>query len=518
MVIRVPGYEITKLLGEGGMASVYLATQQSLERAVALKLLNKVDTEAQVKRFFNEGKIIASLNHRNIITIHDLGAVDGRCYLAMEYLEGGDLKHRLDAGIEPNEALKLIRIIATCLDFVHRRGIIHRDIKPENILFRTDGTLVLTDFGVAKHVRTDVALTLDGSAVGSPHYLSPEQAEQKPLDARTDIYSLGIMLYEMLTGVKPFNGASPIEIIVAHLTTEAAPLPKSLAAYQSLVDRMIAKKVEDRFESAAKLVEFVDALPKTKRTTNKKTARILPPPDLSSEPVTDSRKQLPIGWIAALSAGAVVAFFAVYFASFDDKPATVEAPIAEAPAIQKIEPVVDLMLQQRIAALLQEAEALSNKPKPSLSQLQRADALFAEVLAMASDNTDALQGKAHTANSIRNIRNRIKAHLAKAEQAIHSLRLTTPAKDSAIYYFKEALTLDPDNPIAKQGKYRVAGVYADLAEAHLNAFEYDNAKKKIEIGLSLDPTSTRLLALKEQTNAFTDAPVRFFGKMKSIFE
>ena len=239
------------------MASVYLATQKSLDRLVALKVLKKFDTEAQVKRFFNEGKIIASLNHHNIITIHDLGEINGRCFLAMEYLDGGDLKQRINTGLQPAESLQLIKLIAHCLDFVHQKGIIHRDIKPENILFRKDDSPVLTDFGVAKQLQTDTSLTMDGSAIGSPHYISPEQAEQKPLDPRTDIYSLGIIFYEMLTGQKPFQGDSPIEIIIAHLTTEADPLPKNLARYQELLDLMIAKDANDRFESAADLIDYL---------------------------------------------------------------------------------------------------------------------------------------------------------------------------------------------------------------------------------------------------------------------
>jgi len=202
---QVPGYKIGNLIGEGGMASVYLAMQESLNRPVALKILKNFDTEVQITRFFNEGQIIASLNHHNIITIHDLGEINGRCYLAMEYIEGGDLKDHINKGLKPDEATKLVKLIANCLDFVHQKGIIHRDIKPENILFRKDGTLVLTDFGVAKQIQTDTSLTMDGMTIGSPHYISPEQAEHKPLDIKTDLYSLGIIYYEMLTGQKPFK-------------------------------------------------------------------------------------------------------------------------------------------------------------------------------------------------------------------------------------------------------------------------------------------------------------------------
>jgi serine/threonine-protein kinase PpkA len=159
----------------------------------------------------------------------------------MEYLEDGDLEKRIREGMNTEAALDLAEIIGGCLDFLHRRDIIHRDIKPANILFRKDGTPVLTDFGIAKHLENDIRLTLDSTALGSPYYLSPEQAECKPLDGRADIYGLGIILYEMLTGIKPFRGDSPIETIMAHLTRPCPALPAELGRYQELIERMVAK-------------------------------------------------------------------------------------------------------------------------------------------------------------------------------------------------------------------------------------------------------------------------------------
>jgi serine/threonine-protein kinase PpkA len=209
---------VVRLIAEGGMATVYLAIQESLGRFVALKLLKKFDTPEQSNRFLNEGRIIASLNHQNIITIHDIGVFGDRHYISMEYPEGGDLKARIKGGMPPQAALDLIEGIGSCLDFVHRKGIVHRDIKPGNILFRKDDTPVLTDFGIAKQLEQDTNLTMDGTAIGSPYYLSPEQAECKPLDGRTDIYGLGIVLFEMLMGHKPYKGKSYIEIVMAHKT------------------------------------------------------------------------------------------------------------------------------------------------------------------------------------------------------------------------------------------------------------------------------------------------------------
>lgn len=532
MTIQVPGYTIQKLLGEGGMASVFLATQKSLDRPVALKILKKFDTEAQIKRFFNEGKIIASLNHHNIITIHDLGEVDGRCFLAMEYIEGGDLKQRINTGLPPDEAIQLIKLLARCLDFVHQKGIIHRDIKPENILFRKNGSPVLTDFGVAKQLQSDTSLTMDGSAIGSPHYLSPEQAEQKPLDARTDIYSLGIILYEMLTGQKPFQGDSPIEIIIAHLTTEAPPLPKRLVRYQELLDLMIAKDANERFDSAGDLADFLEQLqnPVARRVLSRKTGRATPSADKkakapieslisANQPSAPQKRPYKLVWLGVASVAVLSA--AIYFypylniepASSEDssgdtaqnKSATAEAP----------PPLLD---ENRIRQLLAQTEALLSKPNLSMPILKQAYDAYNLVLEIDPDNGIATQGITHVGALYASMQEKIDLYLSEAAKALQTYRLTSPSRNNALYYFHEVLLLDPNNTEAQQGKFKVANAYADLAESNLDAFDYTAAKANIQRGLSIYPSSSRLLALRKKTNAFTDAPQRLFGKIKSIFD
>jgi len=258
--MQIPGYTIERLIAEGGMASVYLAVQQSLRRHVALKVLRKFDNAEQAKRFMDEGRIIAAINHRSVITIHDIGVVEDRPYLSMEYLEGGSLEQRIREGMSVEEALDLLGKIADCLAAVHSRGVIHRDIKPENILFHEDGTPILTDFGIAKQLVYDTKLTLDGTALGSPFYLSPEQAKTRDVDGRTDIYGLGIIFYEMLMGRRPYEADSYIQTILAHITEPIPTLPRELRQYQSLLDSMIAKDPGDRFSSAEELAEHVREL------------------------------------------------------------------------------------------------------------------------------------------------------------------------------------------------------------------------------------------------------------------
>ncbi|MFM1892246.1 MAG: hypothetical protein RLZ44_1323, partial [Pseudomonadota bacterium] len=251
--MEIPGYRIERLIAEGSTASVYLAVQQSLGRQVALKVLKQFDNPEQSTRFLTEGQIVAALNHRNIITIYDIGCVGSRHYIAMEYLEGGSLTDRIRQGMSLAAALELLESIAGCLDFVHRKGVVHRDVKPDNILFHADGTPKLTDFGIAKQYSHDQDLTMDGRAFGSPYYLSPEQAQGKVLDGRSDIYALGIVFYEMLTGQKPYAEESHVQTILAHMSQPVPVLPAPYAAYQDMLELMIAKAPEDRFGSAAEL-------------------------------------------------------------------------------------------------------------------------------------------------------------------------------------------------------------------------------------------------------------------------
>ncbi len=262
MNIVIPGYDIEGEIGEGAMASVYLATQRSLERKVALKVMAAAlaADPSFCERFLREGKTLARLSHPHTVTIHDIGNVGELYYMAMEYLPNGTLKERIAAGLTPEQAITLIRQIASALGYAHAQGLVHRDVKPANILFRADGTAVLSDFGIAKSLDDRTQFTQAGFAVGTPSYMSPEQARGQEIDGRADLYALGVVLYEMLVGKLPYNGTDALSTALAHLTEPLPELPVHHGRYQYVLRKLLAKDPGERFADAAALLAALDQL------------------------------------------------------------------------------------------------------------------------------------------------------------------------------------------------------------------------------------------------------------------
>ncbi|MBI2379796.1 MAG: protein kinase [Gammaproteobacteria bacterium] len=262
MEVQVPGFQIEGELGSGAMASVYLATQTSLDRKVALKIMaaSLAADQSFCERFLREGRMLARLSHPHTVTIHDIGSTGHHYYMAMEYLPGGTLKDKMRAGMSLEQGLKVLRQIAEALGYAHSRGVVHRDVKPANILFRENGSAVLSDFGIAKPLGEGTQFTQAGFAVGTPSYMSPEQAQGKELDGRSDLYALGIVLHELLTGKPPFEGTDTLSTALMHLTQPVPQLPPALSRYQNLIDRLMAKTPEERFANADALVQALDAV------------------------------------------------------------------------------------------------------------------------------------------------------------------------------------------------------------------------------------------------------------------
>lgn len=262
--MQIPGYRIIRKINQGGMSTVYLAIQLSVGREVALKVMSPALNADPVfsERFQREANIVGQLSHPNIVSIYDIGRYKNLNYIAMDYLPGGSVHDKMASGISTPEVLRITKEVATALDHAHEKGYIHRDIKPENILFREDNSSVLTDFGVAKTVTTASKMTNAGTVVGTPHYMSPEQARGKPIDGRADIYSLGIVFYEMLTGSVPFTADEAVAIAIKHLTAPTPKLPPQHAVFQKILDRLLAKDANDRYQRGKDLTDAIEEVEK----------------------------------------------------------------------------------------------------------------------------------------------------------------------------------------------------------------------------------------------------------------
>jgi eukaryotic-like serine/threonine-protein kinase len=256
-IIDVPGYSIVKEIATSNFSSVFLARSERLRRNVVLKVMNRGESEREMgdaERFQREYEIISSITHRAIAEIYDFGSLPGHLYLGMEYFPCGDLRDRLRNPLSVDESLYYLRAIAEALRVIHVFGILHRDLKPANVMLREDNSPVLIDFGLARRSLDEAGTTGVGQVLGSPYYISPEQAQGQRVDVRTDLYSLGVMFYEMLTGQRPYNGRSAVAIMSQHTTSPVPSLPEPTAAQQPLLDRLMAKQQSARYASADELL------------------------------------------------------------------------------------------------------------------------------------------------------------------------------------------------------------------------------------------------------------------------
>lgn len=261
-VVEINGYKVIRKIGSGGMSSVYLVERMLDREQVVLKILDSKLCEDNefLMRFIQEFGLIAKIESRHIVKIYDQGFTDRHVYIAMEYFANGDLRTRIKKGVKPADAIALLKQVGLALKAIHEFGIVHRDLKPENIMFRADDSLAIVDFGIAKMISDVNSLTQTGHILGTPYYLSPEQAQGDALDGRSDIYSAGVMMFEMLTQRRPFTAATPIALVNKHISEPVPRLPAGLEPYQELIDKMMTKTPRTRFASAQQLLDYLAKL------------------------------------------------------------------------------------------------------------------------------------------------------------------------------------------------------------------------------------------------------------------
>jgi serine/threonine-protein kinase PpkA len=470
----IPGYTIQQQIGEGGMASAFLAQQQSLGRLVVLKVLKVSDTtrKEDTERFLNEGRIVASLNHPNVITIYDIGVAKDCMYMSMEYVDGGDLRQRMRGIIAPTEALEILMRIGSGLSAAHKKGIVHRDVKPGNILFRRDRTPLLTDFGIAKQITIDHDLTHTGIFLGSPNYMAPEQAESGSIDGRADIYSLGIIFYEMLMGVKPYQSTSVLEVIMQH---KQAPLPQllpGLEQFQPLLNLMLAKDRRDRFRDVDSMLHYIRHLMKSGALRSSAEVALQPDFDVTGEhdqPADAAQRQAnrflpptPSRSLHILSG--VLLATALTYGILHVVQSRLDRPTSPG----------------NVAGQMQGLDAIpENLPPPDLGPRPLPSSVAKSKGAGEPANTEV-----------------VKALQWLAQKSLEEFRLTSPDKDNAYYYFWRLMEVDPDNVYAQQGMLKVAERFAVLAERALADNHFEKAQRYVSIGLQIDPNNGALIALQ----------------------
>ncbi len=521
------------------MATVYLANQERFDRDVALKVMAPAlaADKNYGERFMREARIAARFSHPNIIAVYDVGVQGDYYYIAMEYHPGGDLKERLKKNMTTRQAMSILRQIAAALDYAHNKGFIHRDVKPDNILFRDDGSAVLTDFGIARTVSGNTQMTQLGMVVGTPKYMSPEQARGQELDSRSDLYSLGIVFYEMLLGYVPFDGNDSIAIGIKHVKEPVPRLPAQLSALQPLVDGLLAKTPEQRYATGRELITDLDQLRLGGLKNQKRdeaivedlaapaAAQVEPTPklisvkahhdpdDAANNPPHRSRPAKKAKWLWLLLPLAIVVGFYAWTNGELDK---LQQQISDSQYYQRTLTMVDQWLEAEESipdqASGKQPETASTMPSAQelaiswQSNRLLAAAISAQVLpvhaasgSIATGATAALADLDPNALPIIDLQSRaINQMLSEARSLMIAGQLATPPDNNALQLYQQVLELEKGNPEAEAGQLIIAKHYVSLAEKALTTNSFDAAARYLQQAAELAPQLAQLKPLQLQ--------------------
>ncbi len=491
--VNIPGYRVLQPLGVGGMASVYLAVQESLDREVALKVMAPALAANQefADRFLKEGRITARLSHPNLVTVFDIGRHENLYYLAAEYIPGGTLRERMNRGMQVYEVLELVRDIAAGLHFAHDKGFVHRDVKPGNILFRNDNSAVLADFGIAKSMDSKTMATQIGSSIGTPHYMSPEQARAEKVDGRSDLYALGAVMFECLAQRAPYEAADPFTIALMHVTHPLPQLPEPLRWLQPIIDSSMAKDANQRYANGEAFIVALDKLvssaPQARDMRDRRPgsgrsrATAQPQPQTPVPPARPAPagpvgidddfepRRLPVKTILIAGTSVLFAGAAAFFFLRDESP----APAA-------IDPVAGQTTPSDGSPDAGNAGVESPTVEPVMPR---------------SGFVTPLPAGADAATLIARAQEYVKIGLVE-----NGRRLNEPEGDCATDLFKMVLAADPDNEEAKAGLSQVADFYESKAKATFDRGLYAGSAILAEEGLKAQPDDASLKQLLEDSN------------------
>jgi len=510
-MIKIPGYKTIKLIGQGGMASVYLAIQESVGRNVAIKVMSPALSSDPTfsERFVKEARM-ASLIHPHIVSVFDAGEIDGQNYIIMEYANGGNLDTAIKTGLSLKRIIEIITEIASALHYSATKGFIHRDVKPENILIREDGSAILVDFGIAKAISVGTKLTMVGSTIGSPNYMSPEQARGLPLDGRSDLYSLGIVLFEALTGARPYDADDTFVIGLKHINDPVPILPEEFKAFQPILNKLLAKAPEDRFNNGQELVESLKRIqienghpiPSSDNDINNDQTIISPTPFQQQKtveaPTSDEITQVDDSTRVVRSQNLDKTRVKP---QTDDK--TVVKPIKKAESLEEHKNKLGLIASFLIVMATvigggfwywqsQPEETIqTDKIKPVIEPTPKIE----EPLKETPKEISKLVEPVIEEQSRQDI---ISQHLKNAAQAMKQKRFTTPDENNAFYYYDKVLSLDENNENALAGIKKLAEEYLSLANKQFKKKAYESSLRFIDKGLYVEPENIPLITLRDK--------------------
>lgn len=487
-MVNIPGYSVSGEIGRGGMAVVYRARQVLLDREVALKVLNPQLAQDPVyaQRFLQEARMLAALGHPHIVPVYDVGVTPaGLHYFSMQLFDGGDFGRKLREGIDETELVRVLLAVAQALGFAHTRGYIHRDVTPANILFAEHDRPVLTDFGIARALAATSRITASGLSIGTSHYMSPEQARGLEVDRRSDIYSLGVLLFEALAGKPPFDGDDGFAVAYAHVHEPVPRLPEGVERWQGMIDRAMAKVPDERYADCAAFIEglrhtapneFAAVMKKDGVAALAPTAPAAPTPKVAPQVAAAASKSQPKADVRApeatpfgvnkvptqrpsrlplyVAAGLVVVglgLIGAFWLNSADPPAVANAarrPSAAPTPSVAASAATAVTTPPASDAISGDISILSDGE--SLSDLERVNADIATAQAIALGEVPTVEDP-------------VVKLLAMGRANLAAKRLGSPPGNNALDRYKLALRIEPGNADAKAGILAVAQAYVELA-------------------------------------------------------
>ena len=510
--ISIPGYAIERELGVGGMARVYLAIQTSLERRVALKVMAPAlaADSSFSKRFLREARTIASLTHPHIVAVYEVGVThDHLHYFSMQFLPGGDFAQRMRKGVEQGEIIRVLTGIAKALGFAHQQGVVHRDVTPGNIMFDAADTPLLTDFGIARALSGSTRITSTGVSIGTSNYMSPEQARGGEVDARSDLYSLGALAFEALTGHPPYQGPDGFAVAYAHVFEPIPRLPQDLGHWQAFIDQALAKDPKDRFASADAFIAALQRIPAAAPAAPKPVpARGAPVPasapvaasvparsasaaidnlarQVGPAPARSASGSFPpwarIGLVVVLLAGIAATVYGIWLRPRASQPpasvAATNPPATPAPVTPAPPPPAPVP-QPTTAGDPPVAGGIDAPVEgPAIPDAPAADpALDPSALPVDAPVAPAPAAEFIVATPAE----RIQTFLELGQALLKMQRLLLPAEANAVLFYSRVLALQPDNESARAGLSAVVDAYLALADESLDAGRVAEGKERLD--------------------------------------